>query len=133
MSQSLGQLKTNSLFSKRQASDGVRILVSRFTPKFAIEHSWDYWLPDLGPEASLLSMYKQCKLSPADFEAKYNTYLRNHLHHASNMLSLGLHSVKSFLENGQDVTLLCYEPEDGKTFCHRHLLKAFMENEYNRA
>lgn len=120
-------IKTKSIFDDKAEDDGVRVLVSRFYPRFLKEPKWDHWLKDLGPLPEHLMKYKNHQWTEEQLEAAYLKYLDSHYSHASNIVTLDLAQLTKFLVAGEIITLLCYEKEQAGVFCHRHILKRYLE------
>ena len=125
-------IKTQSVYDEDQLpSDGIRILVTRFHPRkkgFKKGIGYDIWLRALAPREELLASLKNETITVKKFSQLYFRQLRE-----KNMKTIevaekdkALRVLKEYFDMGTTVTLLCYEPEDGITFCHRHVLKAFL-------
>jgi len=129
-------IKTKSLFDNAEESDGIRILVTRFYPRFMKEPKWEYWLQALVPRADHLFKYKHQEWTEDQLEAAYVEYLESHYIHASNDVTLALAQLTKMLVAGELITLLCYEAEKdklgNKPFCHRHILKSYLERSIER-
>lgn len=115
-----GILKTGCILDST-TNDGVRVSVmSRHTLNDGVtanpeitHRSYDLWLPQLGPPATLIGAYYKRGLPWQDFEAGYVEHLRR---------TETLSSVDSLIELAKNslVTVLCIEKSPEK--CHRRLL-----------
>ena len=105
---------------KHWRSDAIPVSICRFPPK-----SWNgAQLLDVAPPEWLLEGVKTGNVNLDLYTKIYQQMLRN----------VGRETILRKLEElsgGRDVVLVCYEaPGD---FCHRHLLKEFLENDDDRA
>jgi uncharacterized protein YeaO (DUF488 family) len=136
-------IKTKSVYDSAEPSDGIRVLVTRFHPRkkgFKKGIGYDIWLKALSPPKELLKAYRKREITQDKFREMY----LKHLHanegkeddkgsDRETEVSRALQEVRNFFlhrggekHNNAIITLLCYEPEDGKTFCHRHVLKDYL-------
>lgn len=104
---------------KNWRKDTVPVSVCRFPPK-----SWTgAQLTEVAPPEWLLEGIKTNNIQLNLYVRIYNQIL----------IDLGKEGIMEKLKEksgGKDVSLICYEaPGD---FCHRHLLKEFLENDDNR-
>ncbi len=93
--------------------------------------------PDLGPPADLLDAVKarhdalsgeglddaaahNRALDAVDYDARYRTYLES-----DPAAQTALERVRSVLDEGRDVVLVCYENTDEKR-CHRTILREYL-------
>ena len=109
---------TKSVYDKKEESDGLRILISRYWPRGVKKDHFDKWDRTLSPPSTLLKQYKQGLLSFETFACIFEVCLRTH---AESWTSIVMASVYP-----KDITLLCYERE-GKN-CHRYIVKELIEN-----
>jgi uncharacterized protein YeaO (DUF488 family) len=121
-------LKTKSLRSPIDpASDGLRILATRFRGRGVPISRYAVWMPSLGPSERLLRAVQSGRVSWRAFAREYgaelflsgpidarNKTIRNHGQKST------LRLLKELARRG-DVTLLCHCAEE-ETHCHRHLL-----------
>jgi uncharacterized protein YeaO (DUF488 family) len=142
MSKSKSMIKTKSVYDSAESSDGTRVLVTRFHPRkkgFKKGISYDIWLKGLSPPKEILMAYRKGEITRDKFKEMYLEHL-----HANEEQEEGdedretevgraLKELRKILlhrgggdKNNAIITLLCYEPEDGKTFCHRHVLKYYL-------
>ena len=104
-----GKLYT-SYFSKLKYGKGVKISVARYNPKWLNNKYIDNWFLELAPSKDLLKDYKDNRITKNDFRKRY----------LSEQNLITINRLKTLLDNGQDVTIYCYEkPSD---FCHRHII-----------
>lgn len=121
-------LKTKSVWSPINKSDGIRVLVTRFRGRGMPSSRYHVWMPSLGPTEQLLKLAQQDKLTWSQFTRDYSKELfldgpidkkcktiKNH----GQKFTLRL--LKLLAKNGT-VTLLCHCDEDQQN-CHRHVLK----------
>lgn len=110
-------------------------VVRRPTPWFS--GTVDENRPALGPPAELLDEFKaraedfklqglceegahNAAWGEVDFERRYRAYLKE-----SEEANEELDALRSLVEAGQDVVLVCFEADD--KHCHRHVLKDVLE------
>jgi uncharacterized protein YeaO (DUF488 family) len=127
-------LKTKSVHSPIEPSDGLRLLVARFRGRGLPADRYDVWVASLGPSEKLLKSFLAGKLTWSQFGKKYrgemfapaaidagNATIKNH----GQRFTLRL---VAKLAEKQNVTLLCHCAEDA-TQCHRFLLQDLIERE----
>jgi uncharacterized protein YeaO (DUF488 family) len=117
-------LKTKSIKSPIEKSDGLRILATRFRGRFVPTSRYDVWMPSLGPSEGLLKSslrwsqfigrYKKELFADSEVDRR-NTTIKNRGQKST--LRLIKHLAKK-----QNVTLLCHCVENTR-HCHRHTLK----------
>jgi uncharacterized protein YeaO (DUF488 family) len=122
-------LKTKSVHSPIAASDGLRILATRFRGRGMPTTRYHVWMASLGPSEALLRSgvgwreftrrYKEELFSTAAVD-KGNRTIKNH----GQKFTLRL--IKRLARRGP-VTLLCHCAED-QAHCHRHILKRVIES-----
>ncbi len=138
MGESKSIIKTKSVYDSVESSDGTRVLVTRFHPRkkgFKKGIGYDIWLKGLSPSKELLKAYRKAEITQDKFREMY----LEHLHanegkeedDRETEVSKSLQELRNIIlrrgdKNDAIITLLCYEPEDGKTFCHRHVLKDYL-------
>jgi len=125
-------LRTKSMRSPVEATDGLRVLVARFRGHGVPRGAYDVWMPNLAPSERLLkgflkgtigwpafrTSYRAQLAEPAPIDAE-NATIKNHgQRHTLRLLR--------YLAEREDVTLLCHCPED-EPHCHRHVLRALIE------
>lgn len=125
-------IKTKSVHSPIEGSDGLRILAARGRGRGLPADRFDVWMANLGPSEELRDAILAGKISWAEYSRRYakelleaggvdsrNERIKNHGQKFT--LRLVQHLAKE-----QAVTLLCHCAEEEK-HCHRHLLKALLE------
>jgi uncharacterized protein YeaO (DUF488 family) len=120
-------IKTRSVQSPPQKSDGLRILATRFRGRGMPASLYDVWMPSLGPSEQLLKAVMGGAIEWKTFARRYRDelYLDGPIDERSE--SIKNHGQKSTLRllralaQKQNVTLLCHCVEDAKE-CHRFLL-----------
>jgi len=120
-------LKTKSVWQKRAAKDGLRILVTRFRGRGLPASQYDAWMPALGPSEKLLKAVLSGQIDWKTFVKRYREelYLDGPIDNRS--ATIKNHGQKStlrllkVLSRKQDVTLMCHCAEDA-TQCHRFVL-----------
>ena len=121
-------LRTKSVSSPIEKSDGLRILATRFRGRGLAADRYDVWMPSLGPSEKLLRQALSGKLAWPRFLKEYrqelfsaarvdgrNRTIKNH----GQKFTLRL--IKRLAET-ENVTLMCHCPEDA-TQCHRFELR----------
>lgn len=111
-------IKSKCLFEPVEKSDGTRIIVSG-TPKAYPESSYDESYLELAPTKKLLYDYKYHGLSWQDYEVYFFQLMEGH------RAQRRIKELASRSENGEIITLLCYEKTDEK--CHRRLVKILID------
>jgi uncharacterized protein YeaO (DUF488 family) len=108
-------VRTKSIYSPKEESDGVRILVPRYHPRGIKKTHYDLWDKRLAPSKELLTDWKQGKLSEKAYTERIIAEMKK---------EESQQALKSIAEvsKSETITLLCIEKEDG-SFCHRHILK----------
>jgi len=112
-------IKTKSILAKKSNEDGIRICVMRYVKPF---YNYDEWLVDLAPSHYLLNLYLYKGLPWDQYVIQYNKEMN-----IDSKMAI-IKSLKERSDNGQTITLLCWEKED--THCHRRLLKELIEGIY---
>ena len=107
-------LKTKSIHTTLDESDGLRVLVTRFWPRGVKRSHFDVWHRNLSPSAILLKQYKNQEVDWNEFVYRFKSELRTD----ENIQTVKELQSKAIMSN---VTLLCYEPDGA--FCHRHILR----------
>ena len=140
MSKSKSIIKTKSVYDSAESSDGIRVLVTRFHPRkkgFKKGIGYDIWLKGLSPPKDMLKAYRKGEITQDKFKEMYLEHLQANEEQEGDdggtEVGRALYDVRNILlhrggdkNNNAIITLLCYEPEDGKTFCHRHVLKDYL-------
>ena len=125
-------LKTNSVRSPTQASDGLRLLVTRFRGRGLQSSRYDVWLPSLGPSERLLRAYLADRITWPEFSRQYRAEMFLDGPIDTRSATIKNHGQKFTLRLIQrlaragDVTLLCHCADD-EAHCHRHLLERLIQ------
>lgn len=107
-----------SYFAKLQKGIGIKICISRIVPKWLSDKDFDYCFTNLSPSKELLIDYKNNKIN---WETYTKTYLNELADYVKKLQSRNqLTALRKKLDEGQDVTLYCYEKSSDN--CHRHIL-----------
>jgi uncharacterized protein YeaO (DUF488 family) len=125
-------VKTKSIYSPAQKSDGLRILASRFRGHGVPAKAYDVWMPNLGPTEALLRAFKGKRIDWAEFSRRYrdeifadstidrdNRTIKNH----GQKFTLRL---LQRISTEEPITLMCQCAED-EPHCHRHLLAKMLK------
>jgi uncharacterized protein YeaO (DUF488 family) len=113
-------IKTKRVYDKPEEGDGYRVVVMRHRPRFLKKGSYDHWMQELSPSASLLKSYQTRMIDWDTFTASYHKEMKNSLE--------AIHELRE-KSKVTDVTLLCHEG-DGEN-CHRYLLKDLILNGFD--
>jgi uncharacterized protein YeaO (DUF488 family) len=108
-------VKTKCIFEPIEATDGRRILITRYYPRGVKKEHFDEWVYTLSPSAKLLFSYKHSEKSWKEFREAFIQEIRQNDTSMEAILALNDAS------KGEDITLLCYEKSG--TPCHRHLVR----------
>ena len=111
-----------------QATDGTRIFVARYRPRYLRKgkEPWDEWHLELAPSRELHAVwYGKDGRSPISFEEFSRRYQEEMKSRQDIIIALA----RRFLQ-GETITLLCYCQDATK--CHRTLLKVKIEEEIKR-
>lgn len=108
-----------SYFAKIKQGRGFKISVARFNPKWLDKNDIDNWFRDLAPSIDLLNDYKNNRISWEEYTERYNEYLSEG-YITNPMINKMFHTIENILNNGEDVTIYCYEKSSDN--CHRHLI-----------
>ena len=126
-------LKTKSVSSPVEKSDGLRILAARFRGRGLAKDRYDVWMPSLGPSETLLRSFLDEEIDWRRFSREYRDEMfapstideRNRtITNRGQLHSLRL--LKHLAANGP-VTLMCHCHEDAE-HCHRFLLRDLIES-----
>lgn len=113
-------VKTKSVYDPVEASDGDRILVTRYWPRGISKARLRLteWIKDLASSKELLRDWKGDRIDWNEYETRYYEEMQPN----SRLIKL----LRERAKKGT-ITLLCFEREDDP-HCHRHLLKRLIEN-----
>lgn len=109
-----------SYFSRYSKHKGNIFIVSRTIPEWLNVGNGNH-LIDLSPSHTVRDNLKNNKISVEEFTSQYYNELMNN---SKALIKIDL--IRAYLENGEDVTLYCYETND--KFCHRILLANLFKN-----
>jgi uncharacterized protein YeaO (DUF488 family) len=124
--------QTKSVHTEPRASDGWRILVTRFRGRGLAKDRYDVWMASLGPSERLLRAFQAGKISWPQFKKRYQAELFQSDKIDAQNPSIKNHGQKFTLRLLQElaqrgpVTLMCHCAEEEQQ-CHRHVLKAVLE------
>ncbi|MDX2170020.1 MAG: DUF488 family protein [Deltaproteobacteria bacterium] len=121
-------LKTKSVWSPIEESDGLRILATRFRGRGMSTDRYDVWMANLGPSERLLRGFLGDRITWAEFSRRYRIELFDSGNADAGNATIKNHGQKFTLRlikqlaRAGDVTLMCHCDEDA-TRCHRFLLQ----------
>ena len=118
-------IKLKSLRESRVSSDGLRILITRFRPRYVKKgkENWDSWYRELAPSRQLwYDYFKSNKIDWSHYRERFIEQMKD------NPKSIELiHWLAKFENNdNNNVTLLCF-CENEKS-CHRSIVKELASN-----
>ena len=126
--------KTKSVHTEIEPQrDGLRILATRGRGRGLPKDRYDVWMANLGPSEQLMNEFLAGKIKWHEFRDRYGKELREGGSIDRRNKRIKNHGQKFTLRllqrlaQKQTVTLLCHCAED-EQHCHRHLLKALLEN-----
>jgi uncharacterized protein YeaO (DUF488 family) len=126
------RIQTRSVHSPATASDGLRLLVTRFRGRGLPADRYDVWMANLGPSEQLLRAFQQGKVTWPRFRQRYRAELFQSDEVDARNPSIKNHGQKFTLRllqrlaEEQTITVLCHCSED-QAHCHRHLLKQILD------
>lgn len=117
------KVKTKAISDKIEASDGLRFLVGPpiLQGKVVDKHKYFDCLKELIPSDGLLRKWKDRKIVCSEFAFEYKKELDNPEAQAK------LEQLRSLINKGETITLLCYESE-WRNDCHRQILADVLLN-----
>ncbi len=112
-------VKTKRAYDPAEASDGNRILVTRYWPRGISRErlSITEWLRNLAPSKELLRDWKNKRISWEEYTMRYHEEMRDQQEAIRDLANRARRST---------ITLLCFEHEEDPC-CHRYLLKRLVE------
>ena len=112
-------IKTKSVFDPVEASDGQRILVTRYWPRGLSKArlSLAVRMLEVAPSKKLLSDWKEGEITWAEYETRY--------YEEMSLQKEKIRELANWSKCGT-ITLLCLEKENNPC-CHRHLLKKLID------
>lgn len=120
-------IKTKSIYTKAEKSDGMRILASRFRGHGVPSSAYDVWMPNLGPTEALLKAFKAGRIDWVEFCKRYKEELFADGTIDKDNRTIKNHGQKFTLRllqrivKDETVTFMCQCAEE-EQHCHRHLL-----------
>lgn len=108
------------------ASDGTRILVTRYRPRGLKkeDETWTEWIADLAPTAELHAAAYGKGREPVGWATYRAAYLKQML--AQKPL---IRQIAERVRKGETITLLCSSQCVRESRCHRSLLRELIQNE----
>ena len=125
-------IKTKSVHSPITSDDGLRILAARLRGRGMPADRYDVWMANLGPSEALLRDFLGQRVTWAEFSRRYKKELLESGGVDARNRTIKNHGQKFTLRLLQtlgrqgNITLMCHCAED-EPHCHRHLLKALLE------
>ena len=143
---SANAIKLKSLKQPAEESDGLRILIARFRPRYLRkeDENWHVWFKELAPSKSLWKEYlKDKKIDWDEYSRRYKREILNNplalralhnlasLDRTNNLVNNQLKLQKpasqypDILSNYDTATLLCHCKDE--SHCHRFLVKQMVK------
>ncbi|HEX7178733.1 MAG TPA: DUF488 family protein [Nitrososphaeraceae archaeon] len=116
-------IKTKSIYDAKEESDGTRILISRYYPRFIEKSHFDERMLVLSPDRDRLLKWKHSQKTEEDwkiFEEKFLAQM-NDLAAMEAITELRRRS-----SSGETITLLCYCKKG--EHCHRYIIRSLIED-----
>jgi uncharacterized protein YeaO (DUF488 family) len=117
-------IKLKSLRQPMDSSDGLRILITRFRPRYVKKgnETWDAWYRELAPSRQLwYDYFKSNKIDWNQYRERFIVQMRD------NPKSTELiHWLSRFENINNNITLICF-CENEKS-CHRSIVKDLASN-----
>ena len=129
----LRMIRTKSVFSSIQKSDGLRILATRYRGRGLKKSRYDVWMANLGPSEELLRAFQGGRINWKEFVRRYKEEMASSKEVDSRNATIRNHGQKFTLRLLQklsrtgSITILCHCAEN-EQHCHRHILKQLIEN-----
>jgi uncharacterized protein YeaO (DUF488 family) len=99
---------------KNLPSDSIKVLVSRYCPRYIKREAFHLWAKELAPSKELLTAYKRGEIDWFEYERRFREEFSNSPE-AKAILQALIEIAKE-----RDVFLICYEKSPER--CHRRLL-----------
>jgi uncharacterized protein YeaO (DUF488 family) len=115
-------IKTKSIYDDKEESDGTRILITRYYPRFMKKGHFDERMLVLSPDPDTLRKWKHSKKTEGDWKRIEEKFLAQMKDLAAMEAIAELRRRSS---SGETLTLLCYCKEG--EHCHRHIIKSLIE------
>ena len=116
-------IKTKSIYKSKEESDGTRILITRYYPRFMKKAHFDERMLVLSPDPDTLRKWKLSKKTEEDWKRIEEKFLPQMKDLAAMEAIAELRQRSS---SGETITLLCYCKEG--EHCHRYLIKSLIED-----
>lgn len=109
-------IKTKSIYDEKDTSDGTRILIMRKWPRGIKKDKIDEWDKSYAPSEELLADWNNDRIPFKGFKSRYLKEMK-----------LCMDKIKELSKRAKSetLTLLCHERDD--KYCHRKMLKEFIE------
>ena len=138
-------IKLKSLKEPTENSDGLRILISRYRPRYLPKEkeNWDHWWKELAPSKNLWQAYiKDKKIDWPEYKRQYIKEIKSNLESVkllrilssyvnsnddgdrkmhNNMQGLEEKNNYVLIHGYNDITFLCYCKDEN--YCHRSIIK----------
>ena len=143
-------IQLKSLKDPTEESDGLRILIARFRPRYLPKEkeNWDEWWKELAPSKSLWKDYlKDKKIDWSEYSRRYKMEIKDNPQGVKALYKLTYKNINGGVKNNkcggnqqeqqnlcaQDhsmkkfkaVTLLCHCKDE--KYCHRSIVKAMVD------
>ncbi len=115
-------IRLKSIYAEAEPEDGTRILVMRRWPRGVKKERIDEWVRGVSPSRALLQARQSKEIAASRFFEKY----RREMSAQTEVLE-----ELARREKAETLTLLCWEAKDED--CHRHVLKALIEETGSRS
>jgi uncharacterized protein YeaO (DUF488 family) len=148
-------IKLKSLKDPTEESDGLRILIARFRPRYLPKEkeNWDEWWKELAPSKSLWTEYlKDKQIDWPEYSKRYQVEIRNNPQAVKALHTLSSQSINRITKSNNNdgnqqeeqrlydkdhsmkkfkfVTLLCHCKDEKQ--CHRSIVKGMVEDLENK-
>ena len=123
-------IKLKSLRQPRESSDGFRILITRFRPRYVKKgnENWDAWLRELAPSRQL--WYDYFKSNKIDWNQYRERFIEEMMDNSKSTELIRWLSKFEDNNNDKNITLICFC--DNEKNCHRSIVKELALNYYLR-
>jgi uncharacterized protein YeaO (DUF488 family) len=119
-------IKLKSLRQSQESSDGFRILITRFRPRYVKKQNenWDAWYRELAPSRQL--WYDYFKSNKIDWNQYREQFIKEIMNNPKSTELI--HWLSKFEDKNKNITLICF-CENEKN-CHRSIVKELALNYY---
>jgi uncharacterized protein YeaO (DUF488 family) len=123
-------VKLKSLRQSRESSDGFRILITRFRPRYVKKgnENWDAWLRELAPSRQL--WYDYFKSNKIEWNQYRERFIEEMMDNSKSTELIRWLSKFEDNNNDKNITLICFC--DNEKNCHRSIVKELALNYYLR-